>query len=245
MQSKSTALLYAKELWFKIRLWNLLETSELTSSSDATLREYALDIAGRKETQTGFGFCEIILFFFFFFVLPMGIELDRDSTDSLDEGLDDTRDPFVYKVKLAEMRHFQLLQKVRSYSCRNASASKSSAMAQLVLQAKTEFTDIQMMNFLGLDPRRNAHLLLYDLVVGLVIYTARHLKVGMNAASLLDFPLTDIQDVCYRIADCFDSLFFIPVNRRNGLGLRDSFVWDDRFNGLWPIMYLLNREYNH
>lgn len=179
----------------------------------------------------------------------MGIEFDRDgSSDHSDfeECLNGVRDPFSYKVELAEIRRFRLLQKIRTYSGRNSSASKSTAMAQLVLQATFEFTDTQMMKFLGLNPESNVHTHLYDLIVGLVIYTVRRLRAAVTTLSLMQFPLTDLQDICYRIADCFDSLFFIPVTRLDrGSDVRESFVWEDRFNGLWPIMYLLRREYNY
>lgn len=100
------------------------------------------------------------------------------------------------------------------------------------------------MKFLGLCPQVSTHVTLYDLLTRLVSYTARQLKQGLFAASLIDIPLTDLLEICYRIAYCFESLFFIPISKKvDGLDSRASFVWNDRFDGLWPVIYLLNREY--
>lgn len=178
----------------------------------------------------------------------MGIKIDLDPDSDHhggSESLEKNHDPFSYKAKVAENRQLQLVQRVRSYCSGNPCASKCPVMVQLILPARFKFTDLQMMEILGLDSQSATQLRLYNLIIRLVIYTAGQLKQNVCAASLLEFPLTDLHDICYRIADCFDSLFFIPVSRKSeNYPFRSSFIWDDRFNGLWPIVYLLVREFN-
>lgn len=153
-------------------------------------------------------------------------------------------DPYEDKCHLAEERQKCLLESLRANCTFNTSAGKHTFMLQLILLSKVKLSDKHIMNILGLKEHSTNHCRLYSLILNLLGHIASQLK--LISVSLHSFPLTDLQDLCYRVADCFDSLFYVPVtSSHDDLSCALSFTWNDRFNSMWPLLYLLAREYEY
>lgn len=154
-------------------------------------------------------------------------------------------DPFEWKAERAELRRFRLLQQFHTTAVNNGGDLRDTTMVFLVLKCNLILADAQYMAILGLIPGYNEHVELYALLVRDVRYVATHLKKQVMAVSLADMPLTDVRRLCYRVADKYDSLFYVPTKTSEDCELHSalSFQWLDRYNSMWPIVSMMNREF--
>lgn len=154
------------------------------------------------------------------------------------------RDPFQWKADLAESRRSCLLQQFWAQTGCTLNEIQDTTMIQLMLLHEITFCDSDMMIILLLEERNEAHELIYRLFLDLVLFTANELKRNVDVSSLLEMPLTDIRTLCYKIADRFESLFYVPtLDEEEDSDSALSFQWSDRFNCMWPIVCILNREF--
>lgn len=173
-----------------------------------------------------------------------------DSESASGSELSSLWDPFVEKAELADIRREDWLHKYQELNVNGGSDLRDTSMVYLVLKCNLILSDAQYMGILGLDPNVRPHYDLYTLVLADVRYLAGHLKGEVMAHSLIQMPLTDIRQLCYRVADKYESLFFVPVPGSDGEAENASsngfavwFQWLDRYNCMWPIVSMLNREY--
>lgn len=173
----------------------------------------------------------------------MAIACDGDPSEDY---LDIIIDPFIVKAKKAEERRRKLLEVFFSLSGNSSSELKDTTLIQLFLAHSIEFLDSDTMAILRLNSSDIHHRQLYYSLVYLVQHTAVTLKTRVFAKLLQEMPLTDIRRICYRIADRYDSLFYVPVKvepEEEDSNMALCFEWNDRFNSMWPILSLLHREY--
>lgn len=151
------------------------------------------------------------------------------------------RDQYEEKAQRAELRRFELLQKYLSFGRWEI---KDTTMIQLMLMHKVTFSDEDTMLILHLDREDPNHVRLYCGLFHLVKYTALTLVREVPVNLLLEMPLTDIRRLVYHIANRYDSLFYVPVKDDvAGSSLALKFLWRDRYNCCWPIVCMLEREY--
>lgn len=156
-------------------------------------------------------------------------------------------DPFVAKATDAEARRRKLLDIFFGLSGNSSSELKDTTMIQLFFTHAIEYLDLDTMAILRLSAGNIHHRQLYYSLVYLVQHTALILKTRVYAKLLQDMPLTDIRRICYKIADRYDSLFYVPIKvegEADDGNMALCFEWNDRFNSMWPILSLLYREYN-
>lgn len=154
-------------------------------------------------------------------------------------------DPFMLKAQAAEERRQLLIEKFFETGVNGRAELRDTTMVYLVLKCELRLTDEQYMKVLGLDLATTSHSELYQLLLGEIRYLASHLQREVMAHSLMQMPLTDIRKLCYRIADKYESIFYIPARDEDEDDPMSalSFQWLDRFNSMWPIVSLLSREY--
>lgn len=167
---------------------------------------------------------------------PMGLQLDKDELDSL---IVRERDDFYDKYLAARARRQEMYLRFRSFVAHNLGSLRDTTIIHLMLKHNIIFTDHQMMVILKLDPRTPTHRAIFDKLRAVIRHCAIALKSKVPANALIEMPLTDLSRVCYRIAERFESLFCIPVSR---VASR-QFHWNDRYNGMWPIVCELNKLY--
>lgn len=164
-----------------------------------------------------------------------------------DQDQEDIWDPYLRKAEAAARRKKELLNKFHHCVLNTAGDVRDTSMVYLILECDLVLADGQYMAILGLDPHTSSHLALYKLLVKEIRYVASYLKRRVMAHSMLQMPLTDIRSLCYRIAENFDSLFYVPVKPGDEDGKESNFAisfrWLDRYNCMWPIVSMLNREY--
>lgn len=174
----------------------------------------------------------------------MAIQCDYDASE---KDVDVVADPFMTKVEEATLRRKRIYEIFRSLNANAFCEIKDTALIQLIFIHNTEFSDEDMMTILKLNPREAQHRQLYSSLLNLIQHTAMILKGKVIAKRLEEMPLTDIRRICYRIADRFDSLFYVPVNTKteddSNSNIALSFAWKDRYNSQWPIASMLSREY--
>ncbi|OBA23867.1 hypothetical protein METBIDRAFT_18204, partial [Metschnikowia bicuspidata var. bicuspidata NRRL YB-4993] len=155
-------------------------------------------------------------------------------------------DPFVIKATEAEARRRKLLEIFFALTGNSSSEIKDTTLIQLFFTHEIEFLDLDFMAILRLNASDVHHRQLYYSFLYLVQHTAMILKTRIFVKLLAEMPLTDIRRICYRIADKYDSLFYVPVKAEGedeDANLALCFEWNDRFNCMWPILSLISREY--
>lgn len=164
-----------------------------------------------------------------------------------DRDQEDVWDPYVQKAEAAALRKEEFLRKFYRCGLNTAGDVRDTSMVYLILESGLVLGDTQYMAILGLNSQLPSHVALYKLLVNEIRFVAGHLKRSVMAHSMLQMPMTDIRSLCYRIADKFESLFYIPVKpgdeEGKDSGFAISFLWLDRYNGMWPIISMLSREY--
>lgn len=156
-------------------------------------------------------------------------------------------DPFELKAMHADDRHRKILEIFLSLSGNASCELKDTTIMQLFLSNAIVFLDLDTMAILRLDEKDIHHRRVYQDILFSVQHTAMVLKTKVHANLLQDMPLTDIRRICYRIADRYDSLFYIPddlVKEAEDANVAVCFEWNDRYNCMWPIVCLLYREYS-
>lgn len=168
----------------------------------------------------------------------MAISIDSDDTPYPDFHYD----PFVAKAQAAERHRQRLLEKFYEIRANGRGDLRDTTMVYLVLECQLHLTDEQYMKVLGLNLELPACQNLYGAILGETRFVADHLNRLVMARSLLQMPLTDVRMLCYRIAQKFEATFFVPGRSSDSSSAVD-FEWLDRFNSMWPLVSLLDREY--
>ncbi|SGZ52830.1 CIC11C00000003115 [Sungouiella intermedia] len=167
----------------------------------------------------------------------MAINIDESPNE-------DIWDPYVQKSQAASQRKIDFLRQFYRRGLNSGGDVRDTSMVYLVLQSGLVFEDDYYMRILGLNPHIAAHLALYRLLSREVRLVAGILRRNIMAHSMLQMPMSDIRSLCYRIADRYESLFYVPVKTPDEEKLcAISFLWKDRYNGMWPIVSMLHREY--
>lgn len=166
----------------------------------------------------------------------MALEFDKDSLDAAPVR---DIDNFQEKYRSSQARREEMFLRFRSFVSHNLGSMRDTTIVHLMLKHEIIFSDEQMMMILNLDPNVLVQRAIFDKFRAVVRHCAITLRTKVPASRLLDMPLTDISRICYRIAERFESLFCIPVSR---VASR-QFYWNDRFNGMWPIVCELNKMF--
>lgn len=160
----------------------------------------------------------------------MAIHFDLDNeTPQLETEVD----PFLIKAQKAEEHRESLLETFFLFP--NAQCEvEDTTLIELFLTQSITFDDNEMMSILCLQPSNLQHRQLYASLLLTVRYAASVLK--RNKSELAQMPMSDIRRICYRIADRYGSVFF-------ELKKGEFPVVGDKYNSMWPIVSMLNREY--
>lgn len=171
----------------------------------------------------------------------MAIHCDLDPNDFV---LTNDIDPFAFKAKKTEERRKELLQIFLSSIVGGLDCIEDTTLIQLILTYNVVFEDKDMMLILRLDTGDIHHRRLYNSLLYALQQVAVILKSRVTAVSLRQMPMTDLRRISYRVADGFEQLYYVPV-REDSLDVSTalSYSWRDRYNSMWPIISLLNREY--
>lgn len=154
--------------------------------------------------------------------------------------LDDYGDRLIqYDLDLKE-----LVEEYLENSIFTSGVSNQTTLTWLVLKTNLTFTDDQYKFMLGLDDSVN-HELMFQGIVTHVKLVAREIY-GFFRGDLLDLPLTNIKDVVYQIGLNFKEVFFVPIKTTvyESWNNPENIVrYVSRFNEMWLVSCLLNREY--
>lgn len=127
-------------------------------------------------------------------------------------------------------------------------------LTYLVLSTNTVFNDQEYRLMLNLNYTTEARQL-YDTILQNIRFHSLELYSFYHYPSLLCLPLTNIKDISYQIGLHFTEIFFAPTtvnivdedpplhNNNNGPHTIGVIKFISRFNEMWIITSLLNREY--
>ncbi|ODV82390.1 uncharacterized protein CANTADRAFT_46046 [Suhomyces tanzawaensis NRRL Y-17324] len=139
----------------------------------------------------------------------------------------------------------------------------------MIVRSSISITDTQLYCVLGIQKLNSEHVDLFSSIVQ-EVQKMVSLMLREVGRPLDEFPLTNIKDMCFRVARGFPSLFFVaskrtftpqfPPRRRNAFSRWESRSSLDsvrtleeetceivtlapRFNQMWPVAMILKREY--
>lgn len=154
-------------------------------------------------------------------------------------------DIFVAKLVKYDTELKELVEEYLENSIFTMGVCNHTTLTYLTLKTNLEFTDTQYKFMLGLNDTATHQLMYHGILVHIKI-VANELFKYFKVSNLLELPLTNIKDIVYQIGLNFKDMFFVPITTtvyQSWSSPLPVVRYISRFNEMWIITSLLNREY--
>lgn len=161
-------------------------------------------------------------------------------------------DPFLRKYHTKRARIVELYRQYYHDSINCYPEKLATDLIYLVLRSKVVLSTPQVIKVLGLDASNVRHLQLYSSLERNLTLFLHDVFTKTSTTNLLEYPLTNLREACYEIANRFRPIFFVPVKKKTSVrsNINDDnqtheevelFIYAEKYCQMWIIVAILKK----